>query len=38
MDKVVKFPATMAEILGVVIIAVAAIAVAKRLPFVKTLV
>lgn len=38
MDKFVKFPATIAEIVGVVILAVAAIAVAKKLPVLKTLV
>lgn len=38
MNKVVSFPESMAEIVGIAIIAIVAIAVAKKVPFVKTLV
>lgn len=38
MDKVIKFPPDIASIVGVVVLAILAVAVAKRIPFVKTLV
>lgn len=38
MEKVVKFPGTWQEIVGVAVIAVAAIWAAKKLPVVKSLV